>query len=114
MPKAHLYFCLKGQQRPLSARNSRCYGLQGITNNNKKQANIHRAQPEQSLQSNWQQATWQLATCGRTTIYDVAADRRMLFAVVDDDDDSKDATNGTTTTTTSTGQLLIWPGRGQT
>lgn len=32
------------------------------------------------------------ATCGRTTIYDVAADRRMLFAVVvDDDDDSKDA-----------------------
>lgn len=41
---------------------------------------------------NRQQAT---ATCGRTTIYDVAADRRMLFAVVvDDDDDSKDASSG--------------------
>lgn len=36
-----------------------------------------------------------MATCGRTTIYDVGADRRMLFAVVvDDDDDSKDASSG--------------------
>jgi len=44
----------------------------------------------------------QTATCGRTTIYDVAADRRMLFAVVvDDDDDFKDATTKATATTTT-------------
>lgn len=64
---------------------------------------------------NRQQATGnrQLATCGRTTIYDVAADRRMLFAVVvDDDDDSKDASSAKQATVSA--QLLIfepyeWP-----